>query len=175
MMYTEKMIKAALDGQFFAINFNTGRVMAIEVAKDYIPDHKPQFFDFLSMKAPLKEAKPIEVDEIAAGAVVVNGAPTLKEILSTVGAVLKIGKLDLISPRRAPNICQARHIFFWFARHYTARSYPEIGMFCGNRDHSTVMHGIKKIDRDFESLRFKIEAIAARLGVDLEDRVQSAA
>jgi hypothetical protein len=175
-MMMEAMIKRALDGNFFAVNFNTGRIVTVDVPHDYIPDHKPMFYDFVSDKPPIKEAPPvIELDEIAAGSLLVDRAPKLKEILDAVSAVLRIGRLDLMSLRRAPHITQGRQIFYWFARYYTARSYPEIGLFCGKRDHSTVIHGVRKIDREFEALRPRMEAIAARIGVDLSLPLREAA
>jgi hypothetical protein len=175
---TETMIKAALDGKFYAVNFNTGRVVTLDVGKDHIPDHKPLFYDFVSDKPPVKEVvvtPPAESDELAEGPVLVDRAPTLKEILDAVSAVLRIGRLDLMSLRRAQHISQGRQIFYWFARYYTARSYPEIGLFCGKRDHSTVIHGVRKIDREFDGLRLKMEAIAARIGVDLSEPLREAA
>lgn len=40
-----------------------------------------------------------------------------------------------------------RQIAMYLARHYTPRSLPEIGRLFGNRDHTTVIHGIKMIER----------------------------
>lgn len=93
----------------------------------------------------------------------------METIIEAVGRVLRVGRRDLISPHRAAHITEARHIFYWFARVYTARSYPEIGRFI-NRDHATVMYGVQKIEANKLKLWPKLKAVAQQLGVDLYER-----
>lgn len=170
-MMTEAQIKAALDGNFYAINFNTGRVIGMSVPVDYVPDHKPQFFDFVPSARPIQAKEEIE-DEAPA---LVDRAPHLHEIFHAVCTTLKVRGIDVKSPRRAVPIVEARQMFYWFARYYTGFSFPAIGMFCGDKDHTTVIHGIKKIDKHYDRYSERLEAIARRLGVALEDRMREAA
>lgn len=172
-MRSEATIRAALDGKFFAMNFNTGRVVTFDVRTDYIPDHRQQFFDFVPDKVA-KPAAPVKTDEIVAGPRLEDETPLLADILAAVSHVTRIGKLDLLSRRRAVHICEGRQLFFWFARYFTLRSYPEIGLFCGKRDHTTVMHGVHKIDGKMSVYSARIAAIAERLGVNAADARKAA-
>ena len=95
--------------------------------------------------------------------------PSLNEIAETVCRVMKVGRLDFNSLRRAPHIIEARHVFYWFARNFTARSYPQIGMFC-DRDHSTIVHGVRRVDAKLDALWPRLVEVAERLNLDLQDR-----
>lgn len=80
-----------------------------------------------------------------------TGPLTMAYIQAVVADVTKIPINDIRSPRRAAELVRARHIFYYAARNLTSRSFPEIGRITGGRDHSTVIHGIQKVDarRDF--------------------------
>jgi chromosomal replication initiator protein len=58
------------------------------------------------------------------------------------------------SPRRSINIARPRQIAMYFCKDITSFSYPEIGKAFGGKDHTTVMHAVKKIESlsvtDFE-------------------------
>lgn len=94
---------------------------------------------------------------------------SMEQILKGVCTALRVGKLDMYSPHRAAHLVEARHIFYWCARYFTARSYPEIGRFI-KRDHATVMHGVRKVDQNFVKLAPKLRAVAAEIGVKLCER-----
>ncbi len=51
---------------------------------------------------------------------------------------------EIISPRRDRAICHARHEAFWRCKNETTMSFPAIGRRFGGRDHTTVLHGVKK-------------------------------
>ena len=73
---------------------------------------------------------------------------------------------ELVSSRRTKDIVRARHIAFYIAKKHTTNSYPLIGRFFGDRDHTTVMHGVRKIERELKTdpkLQAEIAAIAATL------------
>lgn len=72
--------------------------------------------------------------------------PSMHMIMATVSSVTGISLNDIKSPRRARELVRARTIFYWLARKITSKSLPQIGKACGNRDHSTVMHGLLKVD-----------------------------
>ena len=57
---------------------------------------------------------------------------------------LKLG--DLLSARRAREVARPRQVAMWLAKRLTPRSLPEIGRRFGGRDHTTVMHAVKRID-----------------------------
>lgn len=71
-------------------------------------------------------------------------AVTLKQIEVAVCRKHGITAEELKGPRRHFEFVWARQEFFFLARTLTQRSYPEIGRWCGNRDHTTVIHGEKK-------------------------------
>jgi chromosomal replication initiator protein len=52
---------------------------------------------------------------------------------------------DLIADRRTAPLCRARHIAMFLAKEMTTRSYPYIGRMMGNRDHSSIIHGVQKM------------------------------
>jgi chromosomal replication initiator protein len=54
---------------------------------------------------------------------------------------------DLKSDKRLKTFVQARHVAVWLCRDLTSASYPDIGNKFGGKDHSTVIHSAKKIDR----------------------------
>jgi hypothetical protein len=54
---------------------------------------------------------------------------------------------DMVSNRRTARMALARQIAMWIAKEKTPNSYPSIGRSFGNRDHTTVMHAWRKIER----------------------------
>lgn len=52
----------------------------------------------------------------------------------------------LLSQRRSRHLAHARQAAMWLARQATQRSYAEIGRLFGNRDHTTVIHGIRAVE-----------------------------
>ena len=63
---------------------------------------------------------------------------------------------DLLGPRRARAVARPRQVAMYLAKTLTERSLPEIGRCFGGRDHTTVMHGVRRI----ETLRGSDERIA---------------
>jgi chromosomal replication initiator protein len=57
-----------------------------------------------------------------------------------------VSKGDLLSQRRHRSVVWPRQIGMYLAKHLTARSLPEIGRRFGGRDHTTVLHAIRKIE-----------------------------
>lgn len=53
---------------------------------------------------------------------------------------------DLTSARRGPRLVVPRQIAAWLARTLTCHSLPEIGLRMGGRDHTTILHSVRKID-----------------------------
>ncbi|RKE53449.1 chromosomal replication initiator protein DnaA [Sphingomonas sp. PP-CC-3G-468] len=82
---------------------------------------------------------------------------TIDEIQKLVSAHFELKPLDLISARRARAVARPRQIAMYLAKRLTTRSLPEIGRKFGGRDHSTVIHAVRKIeelrdsDRDIDA------------------------
>ena len=93
----------------------------------------------------------------------------LDDIARAICGVYSIGKAEFTSIRRNPRLVEARQVFYWFAKRCTSFSFPQIGHFCG-KDHSTVIHGFRKVDQQLDRYRTNLELIAFDLGISLEDR-----
>lgn len=63
----------------------------------------------------------------------------------------KITLSEVLSRRRKKHIVLARHIGMYIARRYTNKSFPEIGRRYGGMDHSSILHGVARIERLIES------------------------
>jgi chromosomal replication initiator protein len=74
------------------------------------------------------------------------GRIKIDDILKVVGRHYNVSKNDLLSPRRARSVVVPRQIGMYLAKKLTSRSLPEIGRRFGGRDHSTVLHAVRKID-----------------------------
>jgi chromosomal replication initiator protein len=74
------------------------------------------------------------------------GRIKIDDILKIVGRHFNVAKADLLSPRRARAVVVPRQIGMYLAKKLTSRSLPEIGRRFGGRDHSTVLHAVRKID-----------------------------
>ena len=70
----------------------------------------------------------------------------IDDILKIIGRHFNVGRTDLLSPRRARSVVVPRQIGMYIAKKMTARSLPEIGRRFGGRDHSTVLHAVRKIE-----------------------------
>ena len=53
---------------------------------------------------------------------------------------------DLLSSRRTANVVRPRQVAMYLAKTLTLRSLPEIGRRFGGRDHTTVLHAVRKIE-----------------------------
>lgn len=89
-----------------------------------------------------------------------------QEILNAVMYATSVAPHDLHSSRRRWTYAEARQLAYWFLRHFTRLSLPEIGQVVGGRDHSTVLHGIRKVDRQRARFTSRINRIAHILMVE---------
>ncbi len=71
---------------------------------------------------------------------------TIEEIQKRVAEHFNIRMADMHSARRARAVARPRQVAMYLAKQLTSRSLPEIGRKFGGRDHTTVMHAVKKID-----------------------------
>ena len=70
--------------------------------------------------------------------------PTMMQIVKEVAEKHGVTVLDLMSNRRFKKITTARQEFCYRARYETPRSLPEIGRFLGGKDHTTILHAVKR-------------------------------
>jgi chromosomal replication initiator protein len=70
---------------------------------------------------------------------------TIEEIQRRVAEHWKIRLTDMASPRRARTVARPRQVAMYLAKQLTSRSLPEIGRKFGDRDHTTVMHAVKRV------------------------------
>ena len=71
---------------------------------------------------------------------------SIEDIQKQVAEHFNIRLADMSSPRRARAVARPRQVAMYLAKHLTSRSLPEIGRKFGGRDHTTVMHAIRKIE-----------------------------
>tara|TARA_R110002096_G_scaffold196935_4_gene379965 strand:+ start:631 stop:2139 length:1509 start_codon:yes stop_codon:yes gene_type:complete len=71
---------------------------------------------------------------------------TIDDIQRRVAEHYNIRLADMSSPRRARAVARPRQIAMYLAKQLTTRSLPEIGRKFGGRDHTTVMHAVRKVD-----------------------------
>lgn len=71
---------------------------------------------------------------------------TIEEIQKRVAEHFNIRISDMHSARRARSVARPRQVAMYLAKQLTSRSLPEIGRKFGGRDHTTVMHAVKKVD-----------------------------
>ncbi|WP_299846093.1 chromosomal replication initiator protein DnaA [uncultured Roseovarius sp.] len=93
---------------------------------------------------------------------------SIEEIQRKVSDHFNIRLSDMIGPKRVRNFARPRQVAMYLCKQMTSRSLPEIGRCFGGRDHTTVMHGVKRIDElraqdgqiaeDLELLRRTLES-----------------
>jgi chromosomal replication initiator protein len=71
---------------------------------------------------------------------------TIDEIQKRVAEHFNIKMAEMTSSRRARVVARPRQVAMYLAKQLTSRSLPEIGRKFGGRDHTTVMHAVKKIE-----------------------------
>lgn len=74
-----------------------------------------------------------------------NSQITVENIQKTVANFYKIKVADMYSKRRPANIAMPRQVAMYLAKELTQKSLPEIGDLFGGRDHTTVLHAVRKI------------------------------
>jgi chromosomal replication initiator protein len=72
---------------------------------------------------------------------------TIEEIQKRVAEHFNIRLADMHSARRARAVARPRQVAMYLAKQLTSRSLPEIGRKFGGRDHTTVMHAVKKVEQ----------------------------
>jgi chromosomal replication initiator protein len=92
---------------------------------------------------------------------------TIDDIQRRVADHFMLKRDDLLGERRSRDVARPRQVAMFLAKELTQRSLPEIGRRFGGRDHTTVMHAVKKIkelrvtdqelDRDIQLIQRKLD------------------
>lgn len=93
---------------------------------------------------------------------------TVAQIIATVARMHNIPGASITGNKRTRALTFPRHIAMYLARKHTDRSFPDLGREFGGRDHSTVQHGVKKIEKALKTdadLSYKIQLIEQDLGI----------
>ncbi|KEO54248.1 chromosomal replication initiation protein [Thioclava pacifica DSM 10166] len=85
---------------------------------------------------------------------------TVEEIQRKVAEHYNVRLSDLVGPKRLRAIARPRQVAMFLAKSLTTRSLPDIGRRFGGRDHTTIMHGIRKIE--------ELRATDSQLAEDIE-------
>ena len=90
----------------------------------------------------------------------------IEEIQKRVAHHYNVSRADLLSSRRTAAVVMPRQIAMFLAKTLTLRSLPEIGRRFGGRDHTTVLHAVRKIDNlvnNDTNLREEVELLKRML------------
>ncbi len=71
---------------------------------------------------------------------------TVDEIQKAVADHFGLKQADLLNERRTRAVARPRHVAMYLAKQLTTRSYPDIGRRFGGRDHTTVLHAVRRIE-----------------------------
>ena len=70
----------------------------------------------------------------------------IEDIQRAVSRHYNVSRTDMLSNRRTRQIVKPRQIAMYLAKMMTPRSLPEIGRRFGGRDHTTVLHAVRKVE-----------------------------
>ena len=99
--------------------------------------------------------------------------PSVTRIQEVVARQYGVSRFDLLSSRRTANIVRPRQVAMYLCKTLTLRSLPEIGRRFGGRDHTTVLHAVRKIswlvgDKSMPPPLGMTQAGADALNVDMD-------
>ena len=99
---------------------------------------------------------------------------TIDGIQTIVCKFFKISKNEMLSSRRSRYLVRPRQTAIYLAKMLTSKSLPEIGRCFSNRDHTTVIHSVKTIEKlrkEDSELNIKIDTLKNRILFNKEDEI----
>jgi chromosomal replication initiator protein len=93
----------------------------------------------------------------------------IEDIQRIVARHYNVSRGDLLSARRTANVVRPRQVAMYLAKTMTLRSLPEIGRRFGGRDHTTVLHAVRKIEHlvgSDQTLAEEVESLKRQLQQD---------
>jgi hypothetical protein len=155
MNWTEERIAQSLNGHLYQLQqMSLGKFTVVDL-------NEPED------ELPAEPAPAPVVETFYTASPRADGSLSFNDIGKVVTEVFGVTRLELESQRRNPHLVRARHTFYWLARRFTACSFPQMGAWF-NRDHTSVLHGVKKVDRRFQEYSDNIAICMSRLGVSLD-------
>ena len=104
------------------------------------------------------------LDELNAERMVIRGGqPRIEDIQSAVCFFYDMNKVDLLSKRKFEGMVRPRQIAQFLAKTLTTKSLPEIARAFGGRDHTTILHSVRMVERRLrvsDALAAEIEEVA---------------
>jgi hypothetical protein len=94
--------------------------------------------DFLAFKREV--AQPVEFLPLE------DGMWRYHDLLQMVVEAAGISRSQIVSERRSREYVQPRQTFCWIAKRFSVASLPQIGRLLGGRDHTTVLHAVRRVD-----------------------------
>ncbi len=88
---------------------------------------------------------------------------TPQKVIETVCEHFNVSVNDILSKKRQQSIVRPRQFIMYILREQLSCSYPEIGSHCGGRDHTTVMHACRKVEKQLQADREVQETLTALL------------
>lgn len=88
------------------------------------------------------------------------GRITMRMIAAEVAEAYRVSVDDLTSMSRKVPLVHIRQEAMWLMRQKTKASLPQIGAFLGGRDHTTVLHGIRQVEKRRAEVEQKQERAA---------------
>ena len=99
---------------------------------------------------------------------------TIDNIQTIVCKYFKISKNEMLSSRRSRYLVRPRQTAIYLAKMLTSKSLPEIGRCFSNRDHTTVIHSVKTIEKlrkEDNELNLKIDTLKSKILYNKQDEV----
>ncbi len=99
---------------------------------------------------------------------------TIDNIQTIVCKYFKISKNEMLSSRRSRYLVRPRQTAIYLSKILTSKSLPEIGRCFSNRDHTTVIHSVKTIERlkkEDTELSVKIDTLKNKILYNKEDEI----
>ena len=87
---------------------------------------------------------------------------TPEQVIEVVAREFEIQPRDILGQARKRDVVQARQTAMFLCRELMGSSFPQLGRIFGGKDHSTVMHSVKKIDR-LQSINKEMKTMLTRL------------
>lgn len=90
----------------------------------------------------------------------------LAEVANEVAVAFGVSVAELNSRRRTRRVTEPRHVAMYLARRLTNHSLSEVGEFLGGRNHVSVIHGVKQVQKKLaenDEFRLRVESVLSRL------------
>jgi chromosomal replication initiation ATPase DnaA len=93
------------------------------------------------------------------------GLVTMRAVQRAVCQTFDVTLKQLNGDSRTSGVCLARHLAIWLCHKHTMRSNSDLGR-CFERDHSSILHAIRRIEKRKDELSSTISTIRGKLGVE---------